>query len=642
MTIDAHPLSADDALSAGIAAYQAGDRTAAVRHFTAAAALMPQAPEPRLLLGHIHREIGDLARAVEWLRAGLARRADFDGEVGLGATLMALGRPAEAERAFRAALALRPDDADASFGLGNALYESRRFAEATEVYQRLLTHRPDFADAWSNCGNALQAQGRFEASVRYYHEAIARVPDHLQAYSNLCGALFHAGRSEEAVAAGAAAIAKAPNWPIAYSNLAAPLRALGRFDDAINVCFKALQLKPDYAEAYVNLGAALFETGQFDNAITASSIALQCHPDDVPALCNRGVSLYGLGRIEEAISDLRRASELEPANPEPAFNLALALLMTGTEMREGFALYERRLERAEAPKRVLPKPRWRGEDIAGRTILLHAEQGLGDTLQFVRYAALVAARGARVILEVQPPLKRLCAGLPGILPGDIEVIAGGEALPAFDVHCPLLSLPFVFGTDLATIPATIPYFAPDPALISHWATRLPAGPAPRVGLVWSGDPRPDQPKWFQTDRRRSLPLAALAPLGAVPGVTFVSLQKGPPAGQLADPPFAIVNPMPEVVDFADTAALIAGLDLVISVDTSVAHLAGALGKPVWLLSRFDGCWRWLRERRDSPWYPTLRLYRQPHQGDWAPVISALTADLATFAGQAPDVTARAA
>ena len=642
MTIDADNMSADHVLSAGIAAYQAGDRTAAVRHFTAAAALMPEAPEPRLLLGHIHRETGDLAGAVAWLRAGLAFGPDFQGEIGLGFALMGLGRPAEAELAFRAALALGPDDADANFGLGNALYDRGRFQEAVEIYQRLLARRPDFADAWANCGNALQAQCRFEDSLRYYREAIALVPDHLHAHSNLCGALFHTRRYDEAVAAGSAAIAKAPDWPMAYSNLASPLRALGRFDDAINVCFKALALKPDYAEAYVNLGAALFETGQFDNAIAASNIALQCRPDDVPALCNRGVSLYGRGRIEESIADFRRALALEPQNPEPAFNLALALLMTGTEMREGFALYERRLERAEAPKRALPKPRWQGEDISGRTILLHAEQGLGDTLQFVRYAPLVAASGARVILEVQPPLARLCAGMPGIA----QVITAGTALPDFDLHCPLLSLPHVFGTDLATIPAAIPYLAADPALVNHWATRLPTGPVGgaglRVGLVWAGESRPDQPKWFQTDRRRSLALAALAPLGAAPGVTFISLQKGPPAAQLADPPFAIANPMPEVTDFADTAALIAGLDLVISVDTSVAHLAGAVGKPVWLLSRFDGCWRWLRERSDSPWYPKLRLYRQPSQGNWAPVITALTSDLAILARQTSDTAARAA
>ena len=639
MTPDADSTSADHVLSAGIAAYQAGDRAAAMRHFTAAAALMPHAPEPRLLLGHIHRETGDLAGAVEWLRAGLAFGPDFQAEIGLGFALMGLGRPAEAELAFRAALALRPDDADASFGLGNALYDRGRFSEAVETYQRLLARRSDFADAWANCGNALQAQYRFEDSLRYYHEAIALVPDHLHAHSNLCGALFHAGRYEEALAAGAAAIAKAPDWPMAYSNLAAPLRAVGRFDDAVNVCFKALQLKPDYAEAYVNLGAALFETGQFDNAIAASNIALQCQPDDVPALCNRGVSLYGLGRIEESIADLRRALAREPANPEPAFNLALTLLKSGTAMREGFTLYERRLERADTARRTLARPRWQGEAIAGRTIFLHAEQGLGDTLQFVRYAPLVAARGARVVLEVQAPLKRLCATMPGIA----QVIAAGEDLPDFDLHCPLLSLPFVLGTDLATIPAAIPYLHPDPALVSHWASRLPSGPELRVGLVWAGDSRPDQPKCFQIDRRRSIALVALAPLGAAPGVAFVSLQKGPPAAQLITPPFAIANPMPEVTDFADTAALITGLDLVISVDTSVVHLAGALGKPVWMLSRFDGCWRWLQDRRDSPWYPKLRLYRQPSQGDWTPAITALAADLAALAHNTSDgATARAA
>jgi hypothetical protein len=242
---------------------------------------------------------------------------------------------------------------------------------------------------------------------------------------------------------------------------------------------------------------------------------------------------------------------------------------------------------------------------------------------------------------VQPELVRLCAAMPGIA----QVVATGAALPAFDLHCPLLSLPQVFGTDLATIPAAIPYLAADPALVSHWASRLPAGPKLRVGLVWAGHAQSHRAYARRIDPRRSLALAALAPLGAEPGVatgvTFVSLQKGPPAAELATRPFAISDPMPAVADFADTAALIAGLDLVITVDTSVAHLAGALDKPVWMLSRFDGCWRWLRGRSDSPWYPTLRLYRQTSPGDWAPAIAALAADLARLTSQGTEA-ARAA
>lgn len=637
MTPDADSTSADHVLSAGIAAYRAGNHRDAVEHLKAATALMPQAAEPPLILGHIHCEIGDFAGAVPWLRAGLAFGPNFQAELGLGFALMGLGRAAEAEPAFRAALTLAPEDADAAFGLGNALYDLGRFEEAVAAYRQALARRPDFGDAWSNCGNSLQALHRFDEAITCYRNAIALVPAHMHAHSNLCGALFHTGHHVEAVAAGMAAIAIAPSWPVAYSNLTPPLRALGRYDEAITACFKALELKPDYVEAYVNLGSALFETGQFDNAIAASNIALQCRPDDVPALCNRGVSHLGLGHIEEAVADLRRARALDPANPEPAFNLALALMMTGTHMREGFALYERRLERPEAPRRTFARPRWQGDEIAGRTILLHTEQGFGDTLQFVRYAPLVASRGARVILEVQAPLTRLCAAMPGIE----QVIATGEALPAFDLHCPLLSLPFVFGTDLATIPAAIPYLAPDPAAVTQWAGRLPATEGLRVGLVWAGDARPDQPKCHQVDRRRSLPLAAFAPLGTVAGASFISLQKGNPAAELATAPFPITNPMTDVRDFADTAALIAGLDLVITVDTSVAHLAGALGKPVWLLSRFDGCWRWLRARSDSPWYPTMRLYRQPSPGDWAPIIAAITADLTSLVAGASN-TARAA
>jgi tetratricopeptide (TPR) repeat protein len=631
-------MTADSALTAGIAAYQAGNHVAAIDHFTAAAALMPTAQEPRLLLGHIYREMGDLATAVTWLQAGLAFGPNLQAESGLGLSLLALGRAAEAEPHLRASVALAPGDANLAFALGNALYELRRFEEAVAAHRLALAANPAFADAWSNCGNALLAQKCFADAISCYRQAIALNPTHREAHSNLCSAFFHVGRHEEAVAAGIAAIAAAPDWPVPYSNISPPLRALGRFDEAIGFCLKGLALQPIYPEAYVNLGAALFEIGQFDNAVAASNIALQCRPEHTLALCNRGASFIGLGRIEEAIADLRRAQVLDPTDTEVAFNLGLALLMSGKHMREGFALYESRLARAEPPKRAFPKPRWQGEDIAGKTILLHAEQGFGDTLHFVRYASLVAERGARVVLETQPGLDRLCASVPGVA----QVITEGASLPDFDVHCPLLSLPFVFGTDLATIPADIPYLFPVKGEEERWRGLLPAGQGLRVGLVWGGGHRPDQPRAFQVDLRRSLPLATLAPLGALAGVHFVSLQKGSPASQLVTPPFPIFDPMPEVQDFADTAALIAGLDLVISVDTAIAHLAGAMGKPVWMLSRFDGCWRWLQARSDSPWYPSLRLYRQKALGDWSPVVAAIAADLAAFAAEGRAATPRAA
>jgi hypothetical protein len=279
---------------------------------------------------------------------------------------------------------------------------------------------------------------------------------------------------------------------------------------------------------------------------------------------------------------------------------------------EGWKEFEWRWKKKAFSGRNFSAPLWRGEAIGDRTILLHAEQGLGDTLQFCRYALLIAC-SARIILEVQAPLVRLLSRLPGVM----QIVARDDNLPPFDLHCPLMSLPHLFGTTLDTIPAATPYLSADPALAANWQERLAGLDGLRIGLVWAGGQRLD-PAAAAVDRRRSTALKALAPLGEVSGVRFVSLQKDGPAAQAADPPHDLMlhDFTTDLHDFEDTAALIVNLDLVISVDTAVAHLAGALGKPVWLLNRFDTDWRWLLNRDDSPWYPTLRQFRQPRPGDW--------------------------
>jgi hypothetical protein len=303
-------------------------------------------------------------------------------------------------------------------------------------------------------------------------------------------------------------------------------------------------------------------------------------------------------------------------------NLGMALLKMG-DFENGWREYEHRWDvgAMKAVRRPESLPWWDGS-AAPRTLLLHAEQGLGDTLQFCRYAPMAAARGVRVVLEVQKPLVRLLRALPGIA----QVVGQGEALPHFDLHAPLMSLPWILGSTLETLPGTTPYLQAEAAEVAHWRGRL-AEIAPvekRVGLVWAGNPRRDSPVLAAVDRRRSMPPEKLARLGECQGVTFFSLQKDS-AGDCGDVP--MVDVMGEMADFAATAALIANLDLVISVDTAVAHLAAALGKPVWLLNRFDSCWRWLDERRDSPWYPSLRLYNQPRPGDWESVMGDVVGDL---------------
>jgi hypothetical protein len=299
----------------------------------------------------------------------------------------------------------------------------------------------------------------------------------------------------------------------------------------------------------------------------------------------------------------------------------MALLLSG-RFEEGWKEYEWRWKTKmwSSGAREFSAPLWSGEAIGDRTILLHAEQGIGDTLQFCRYAPLIA-RGTRIILEVQAPLVRLLSRLPGVM----QIVARGDNLPPFDVHCPLMSLPLAFGTTLDTIPAATPYLSAAAVLAADWQERLAGLDGLRVGLLWAGAQRLNFPAGATVDRRRSVTLKALAPLGEVSGASFVSLQKDGPAAQAADPPHGLVlhDFTADLHDFEDTAALIVNLDLVISVDTAVAHLAGALGKPVWLLNRFDTCWRWLLNRDDSPWYPTLRQFRQPRSGDWnSPVCAA--------------------
>jgi hypothetical protein len=427
-------------------------------------------------------------------------------------------------------------------------------------------------------------------------------------------ALSTLGRQDEAEAAYREALRLRPDFADAYNNLGNALHALGRPDEAEASLREALRLRPDNAVAHVNFGIVVEALGRLEDAAASYREALRLRPDFPEALNHLGISLFH--RPDEAVACLRRLVAVQPDFVDGQVNLSHALLLDG-RFEEGWERYEWRWKtRQMAPLvRNFSVPLWSGEAIGRRTVLLHAEQGLGDTLQFCRYAPLMET-GARVILEVQAPLVRLLSDLPGVA----EVIARGQALPAFDLHCPLLSLPRAFGTRLQTVPAGAPYLAADPVQAAAWGERLAGIAGRRVGLVWAGEPWGDA-----RDARRSVRLATLAPLAQAPGVNFVSLQKGAPAAQAADQPtgMTLFDFTADLADFADTAALIENLDLVISVDTSVAHLAGAMGKPVWLLNRFDTCWRWLLNRDDSPWYPTLRQFRQPAPGDWPSVAEAV-------------------
>ena len=389
---------------------------------------------------------------------------------------------------------------------------------------------------------------------------------------------------------------------------------------------RARELQPEDPARLGNRASLLHLLGRDAEALAAFDAAIAGDPDFAPNWRNRGVVLHAARRFDEAQASLERALALAPDEASTQLEAAFVYLQRG-DFARGWPAYEARLQPGQALTPPVNGPRFTGqEDVRGRVVLLHAEQGFGDTLQFCRYAPLVAALGARVVLAVPAPLVRLLEGLPAV--DKVLDIAG--PWPAFDLHCPLMSLPLAFGTTLETIPADSPYLFADPLAAAGWRTRLSVLRGVRIGLVWAGAPRPMQPGAHRTDRRRSMRLADLAPLAALPGIHLVSLQKGqdvlPPQGMV------LHDWTGELDDFADTAALVVGLDLVICVDTAVAHLVGALGVPVWVLSRFDACWRWLHDRTDSPWYPTLRLFTQSRPGDWQGVVAQVVAGLQELAG----------
>jgi tetratricopeptide (TPR) repeat protein len=413
--------------------------------------------------------------------------------------------------------------------------------------------------------------------------------------------------------------------PTAHYHRGLRLAGRGRPAAAADCYRAAVRLRPDFAEAHNNLGVVLRQLQRAGEAEASYRAALRAKPDSAVIHYNLGIALKDQRRLPEAIDSFRSAIALRPDFAEAHCNLGHALLVQG-ELAAGWREHEWRYLTPDLRdvRRVFAQPQWTGDAMAGATLLIHAEQGFGDTLQFCRYAPLAAARGLRVILEAPRPLLRLLRSLPGVA----GLVAAGDPLPAFDLHCPMMSLPFALGTTLATVPAAPAYLQPDPAQAARWAVRLGARTALRVGLVWAGNPRRHSAALAEVDARRSIAPALLAPLFAARDVRFFSLQKDGPG---APEGVALTDPMHDMADFADTAALIANLDLVIAVDTAVAHLAAAIGRPVWLLDRFDHCWRWIAGRRDTPWYPTMRLYRQASPGDWSPVVAEVAAALQRLA-----------
>ena len=588
------------------------------------------------LLGLIAYQRKNLHDAVELIGKAIAVNSTCaPAYSNLSAALQELDRPEEAVASCDRAIELKPDYAEAYYNRGVSLQALSRLEKAVDSYDRAIELKPDYAEAYYNRGISLQTLNRLEKAVASYDRVIELKPDHANAFYYRGVALQELNRPEEAAASYDRAVKLKPDHPETYYNRGVSLETSNRLEEAVASYDRAIELKSDYADAYCKRGFALDKLSRLDEAVASYERAIELKPDYVEAHVNLGKVLYKLTRAEKAVVSYDRAIELKPDCVAAYSNKALALLLMG-KFEQGWELFEWRWKGGAfmSPNRDFPQPLWLGnEDIAAKTVLLHAEGGLGDTLQFCRYAKLVKNKGAQVVLEVPKALLTLLAGLEGV----DEVVESGKALPAFDYHCPLLSLPLAFKTKLDTVPSPQGYLRADPIKSLAWRERLGAATRPRVGLVWGGGFSANRDETFVVplrNIRRNIKLTEFAQALSHLDVDFYSLQKGEPAeseirGREKEfwPNGNFINFTGELNDFSDTAALVNNLDIVVSVDTSTAHLAAALGKPTLILNRFDTCFRWMLDRDDSPWYASVKLYRQNEIGDWSTPLRRVCRDL---------------
>lgn len=541
------------------------------------------------------------------------------------------GRLAEAEAIYRQVIAGDSRHPQALNLLGALAMQTGRLPLAADLLGRAIAARPQAASFHCNLGEACRRMEQHDEAIVHFRRAIAIDPNLAMAHNNLGLTLGEKGELEAAAEAFRTALQLQPTCAPFHSNLGNVLKESGDLEAAIAELRHAIELDPSSAEAHNNLGVALAAKDLPDQAIECYLRAIGLNGSYGDAFTNLGNALFTSGDYDRAVAACRKGVALAPDSPHAHWNLAVALLRTGN-FEAGWPEHEWRLKtKLKFPQRPFHQPQWLGERIEGRTVLLHAEQGFGDAIQYVRYVRLVSDRGARVILECHPELRRQFDKFPGTE----QVISRGQPLPDFDYHSPLASLPFACRTKLETIPADVPYLLAKPELKQSWARTLGPSDRPRVGIVWAGNPT------HPNDGVRSIALRQLAPL-ANAGVEFHSLQKGLAVSQIADAPCELspIDHHRELNDYVNTAALISCLDLVIAVDTSVAHLAGALGAQTWVLLPFVSDCRWLVAREDSPWYPTMRLFRQQKRGSWDEPIDSLADALTEWAKSRSQRSAR--
>ena len=616
----------------GVIAYQMGRPELAVDLITQAISLDPGNATAFRNLGEAWRVLGRLDDAVASLRRALQLEPNSaESHRRLGFLFAEQRAWEEAIASYRRAVQLQSDDAAAHDRMGNKLEAAGQFDEAQAAHRQALQLQPDMAQTHNSLGVVLAACGRTEESMAAFRRALELNPASAETQCNLGNALQLLGQSGEASAAYRRALEIQPGCADAHNNLGAALAAQGQLDEAMAAYRRALEIKPGYAEAHHNLGVALAGQERFEEALASYHRALDLNPSAPDIHNNLGNAFQSMGRLDEAIATYRQAICLQPDVPDYHWNHALALFRNG-RWKEAWEEYEWRVKRPHLARPDLTAPPWNGEDLAGRTLLIHQEGGFGDVIHFIRYLPMVLARHpARIIFEGGAPI----LSLMNLQPGIAGTVARGQPLPAHHYHCPPPSFPRLFGTELHSIPAEIPYLAVDQEKQSAWRRKLSAPPYQEgarrqflVGLNWAGSDVP-----FES---RSRTLRTFAPLAQVPNVTFVSLQKGPEAAQAADVPpgMRLIDAAAGVGDFSELAALVSCLDAVASVDTSVAHLGGALGIPTWILLPTQPDSRWLTSREDSPWYPTVHLFRQQHFRSWDEPVQQMASVLRSHAESA--------
>lgn len=557
---------------------------------------------------------GQAQSAEQIVRQILQVQADhFDSLHLMGFLMAQSGRFAESIDWFQRAIRVNPLYGDLYGNLGFAQHSLGQFDDAVRSYERALQLNPNDTNSLCNLSNTLKAQGKVDAAIERLQRAIRLNPNDATLHNNLGTALKAQGNLDQAIACYQQALRIDPNDTSAHCNMGTALMSQARLDAAVDSFHRALKLNPRLHVAHSNLGATLQKQEKLDEAAASYRRALDLVPNYAESHNNLGTLLQKQMKCEQAIASYRQAINLVPDYAEARYNLGTALLQTG-DFTSGWQEYEFRVK--TIPLLELNRPKWDGSSLAGRRILLLAEQGLGDTLQFIRYAPLLKAQGGHVIVASQPALMELLKWCPGIDEIIEQPKSADSPLPHFDVYLHLISLSGAFGTTLDSIPNQVPYLQPATDLVAQWRHRLGHGDDLKVGIAWQGN------RANPRDAIRSHRLAELEQIGKIPGIKLFSLQKGDGREQIQQ--LAGRMSVTDFTDqmsatngpFLDLTAMMSSLDLVISADTSIAHLAAALGRPVWLALNHSSDWRWLRDREDSPWYPTMKIFRQPSAGDW--------------------------